>query len=110
MQDAIVNPMCARKIATINSTNPEELKFNDFAGLKTYGRDKVSEMKMGDLKDLVSESEMKQIKDAFCDDKSTIKVLRWMKRGLSLNHAVYKVQVDQEISLSALGNHFGKEY
>ena len=84
-------------IQRVNASKSEKLKFRDFAALKTYGRDKVSSMKMDVLKDIVSEEEMEQIKGAV-DERDVIAVLRWMKRGLHMDHAIHKVKVDREIA------------
>lgn len=102
MEGPIINPLCAQRIASINAKAPDQLRFDDFAKLKTYGRDDVSRMKAEDLRGVVMEAELQQIKEAIQDDGDTVKVLRWMKRGLSLDYAVRKVQVDQEIALAAM--------
>jgi len=96
----MVNPPCAKAIQRINASKPGKLKFRDFAALKTYGRDKVSSMKIDVLKDIVSEEEMEQIKGSV-DEKDVITVLRWMKRGLHMDHAIHKVKVDREIANNA---------
>lgn len=93
----LVNPLCAKAIQRVNASKSEKLKFRDFAALKTYGRDKVSSMKMDVLKDIVSEEEMERIKGAV-DERDVIAVLRWMKRGLHMDHAIHKVKVDREIA------------
>ena len=54
-------------------------------------------MKMDVLKDIVSEEEMERIKGAV-DERDVIAVLRWMKRGLHMDHAIHKVKVDREIA------------
>lgn len=100
--DSLVHPRCAQAIDRINSQRTENLRFADFANLKTFGQDKVSRMKMDVLKDIVTKDEMDTIQSAV-DETEVVKVLRWVKRGLKLNHAIRKVKVDMEIALNALG-------
>ncbi len=98
--EVAVNPQCAAAIRRINASGPGQLKFRDFAGLKTYGRDKVSGMKLNVLKDIVSEEEYERIVSAV-DEEDIISVLRWIKRGPQIDHAIHKVKVDREISNNA---------
>jgi len=99
--DILINPQCASAIQRINGSNPSKLKFRDFARLKTYGRDKVSSMKMDVLRDIVSEKELEQITEAVRGE-DVVAVLRWIKRGLRLDHAIHKANVDREIADNAV--------
>ena len=98
--DTLVNPACAKKIAWLNSKPSSKLRFRDFAGLKTYGRDKVSSMKWGDLKDQLPADQLKKLTVKIGQER-TLQVLRWVKRGLNPDHAVHKVKVDMEIAQNA---------
>ena len=40
---------------------------------------------------------MERIKGAV-DERDVIAVLRWMKRGLHMDHVIHKVKVDREIA------------
>ena len=95
--DTLIHPQCAKAINRINSAKPGKLKFKDFAALKTYGMDKVSRMKLDVLRDSVSKSEIQEI-EASVGPADVIKVLRWVKRGLFVNHAIHKIKVDKEIA------------
>lgn len=100
--DELVNPQCAKAIQRINNAVPGKLRFRDFAALKTYGRDKVSSMKMDALKDVVTGEELEKIQGSVCEE-DIITTLRWIKRGLLVNHAIHKVKVDREITNNAKG-------
>lgn len=100
--DKLVNPQCEKAIQKINNSAPGKLKFRDFAALKTYGRDKVSSMKMDALKDVVSGEELEKIQGSVCEE-DVITTLRWIKRGLNVDHAIHKVKVDREITNNAKG-------
>lgn len=99
--EVAVNPQCAAAIRRINASRPGQLKFQDFAGLKTYGRDRVSGMKLNVLKDIVPEEEYERIVGTVAEE-DIISVLRWIKRGLQIDHAIHKVKVDREISNNAV--------
>lgn len=98
--DSLVNPACARKIAWLNSQPSNKLRFKDFAALKTCGRDKVSGMKWDTLKDQLLAEQVEKL-TAEIGQERTLQVLRWIKRGLNLDHAVHKVKVDTEIAQNA---------
>ena len=98
--DVLVNPACAKKIAWLNSQPSSKLRFRDFAGLKTYGRDKVSGMKWEALKDLLPADQLEKLTVQIGQER-TLQVLRWVKRGLNPDHAVHKVRVDMEIAQNA---------
>ena len=73
-------------------------KFKDFMQLKVGGIDRFSRLKEEDLEDMIL-SEMKEtIEKGIHDPSSYNNVLKWMLRGLSLDDAIHKVNVDYEIA------------
>ena len=76
----------------------EDHKFKDFMQLKVGGIDRFSRLKEEDLEDMIL-SEMKEtIEKGIHDPSSYNNVLKWMLRGLSLDDAIHKVNVDYEIA------------
>ena len=66
--------------------------------LKVGGIDRFSRLKEEDLEDMIL-SEMKEtIEKGIHDPSSYNNVLKWMLRGLSLDDAIHKVNVDYEIA------------
>lgn len=102
-QDGI-DPRTYRAIQRINFAPPHTLVFRDFASLKTYGKDSVSRMKMEELQAEVTPAELAEIKEQVPPEKVLL-VLRWVKRGLRLDHAIHKVKCDMEISRNAEASH-----
>ena len=73
-------------------------KFKDFMQLKVGGIDRFSRLKEEDLEDMIL-SEMKEtIEKGIHDPSGYNNVLKWMLRGLSLDDAMHKVNVDYEIA------------
>lgn len=96
----MIDPRTERAIRRINMAPPHTLSFKDFSALKTYGRDKVSNMKLEELKDIVSDAEMLEIEDQVPRDK-VVCVLRWVKRGLKCEFAIRKIKTDVTIANNA---------
>lgn len=96
----LIHPKCAEAIARINNKNPKKLKFADFMNLRTYGKDKVSFMKANELEDAIPANLLADLRKS-TDEEYVLKVLRWYKRGLKIEHAMRKVQTDIEISRNA---------
>lgn len=95
-----VNKKCVQYILRLNQKR--NLKFKDFANLKTFGRDSFSKKKKEDLLSYVSEEELQSIKENFEEDKQIVTCLRWIGRGLILQHAIRKVKTDLEIQSNSI--------
>lgn len=100
-KEEIVNRKCAERIVQLNVKDPKNLRFKDFASLKTFGRDKVSGMKYEELENTVTKEQLELIKSSV-DDQYVLPVLRWHKRGLFLDLAIRKVKTDVEIAQNAM--------
>lgn len=92
-----VNLRCEGMIRRINKKNSKDLRFRDFANLKTFGRDKVSSMKEPMLVASLPESDVKIIESMFDSKSDQIAAMRWQVRGLSCEYAIRKVKTDIEI-------------
>lgn len=92
-----VNQKCENQIKRLNQTDMGKLKFRDFAGLKTYGIDGFSRVKYEKLAELVEDKDVKTIEQSFDDEKLVVNTLRWVARGLIIEHAIRKVKTDLEI-------------
>lgn len=78
--------------------------FGDLARLKVGGTDALSKLRLGQLIERVSPARRVQVEDVLTaafpnDDTSQAAALRWALRGLALELAVRKVEVDAEIRL-----------
>ena len=87
-------PLSEDIIRRLNETPMEQLRFRDFAHLKS-GHDAYSRMSLATLREGVSLAD-REILDALGDD--AIKGYRWLARGLDAERAVRKVKTDREIS------------
>jgi hypothetical protein len=88
-------------IARINAMPMADLRFRDFARLKS-GRDRHSARGYDDLASLYA-TEIETISEALGGDvEAMARVLRWRERGLELTRAIRKVKTDLEISGRAL--------
>jgi len=72
------------------------LTIMDFCDLKG-GRDKFSKLTKDEIVQLVSAGEWAIIAAAFNQEKYQLKAARWRLRGLSVDTAIRKVQIDREI-------------
>lgn len=90
-----VNQKCEQYILRLNQKR--NLKFKDFANLKTFGRDSFSNKKKENLLSYVSKDALQSIEEHFEDEKQIVTCLRWIGRGLILQHAIRKVKTDLEI-------------
>lgn len=92
-----VNQKCENQIRRLNGKNVNKLNFKDFAGLKTFGLDSYSRMKLDKLVEIVPQSDVNVVQQEFQEEKHVISTLRWTARGLKTTHAVRKVKTDLEI-------------
>lgn len=100
----MIDPRTYKAIQRINFAPPHTLAFRDFANLKTYGKDSISKMRMEELQGEVTQAELAEIKGQV-PPEMVLLVLRWIKRGLRLDHAIHKVKCDLEISQNAKTYH-----
>lgn len=96
---------CARCIHTFH--NKKKPKFRDFKNLRVGGLDRFSYMKEPELERLIV-TELREelqrnrmLRDINCRS-SYASALKWRLRGLSLDEATHKVNVDKEISDNAV--------
>lgn len=102
-----VDIRCQRQIDSLNNRNMSKLKFKDFMALKTYGRDKYSNIKLEVLQQIVSSDIVQIALKEFPEDKANqTTMLRWICRGLHVDKAIRKVKTDMEVSLNAQGKPF----
>ena len=92
-----VNAKCAKKIKILNNKKEKNLKFKDFAELKTYGLDKYSQMKYEDLIEFVEEDALKKIENEFFERKLVVRALRWNARGLKPQLCIRRVKTELKI-------------
>lgn len=92
-----VNQKCENQIRRLNGKNVNKLNFKDFAGLKTFGLDNYSRMKLDKLVEIVPQSDVSVVQQEFQEEKHVISTLRWVGRGLKVTHAVRKIKTDLEI-------------
>jgi hypothetical protein len=102
--DTGVNIKCKQAIDAFYKKNASKRKFKDYAGLKTYGIDKYSRMKLEKIAEILSQKDIDTVSLSFKDDeKSILTALRWCCRGLKVDDAIRKVKTDLEISANARG-------
>lgn len=101
----IVNPQCKRQIERLNKMSGKQLRFSDFAKLKTYGMDKVSRVKEDVLEKELNSDDVALARVQLPPDKVVV-AMRWMKRGLRVDLAIRKVLTDMEISQNAIGSRY----
>jgi hypothetical protein len=75
--------------------------FRDFAGLRTGGIDAFSKIPISTLEERAGSAAVALVKRALDDEKAQATALRWALRGLGVQRAIRKVQVDAEISARA---------
>lgn len=95
LPDEYVNDACYSAICAINSL--QKPSFSDFANLKSYGFDFWSHQPIEALEFYFGSCVVGYIKDYVDDEKSIASVLRWKGRGLTIENAIRKVLVDNEI-------------
>jgi ribonuclease HI len=71
--------------------------FKDLLNLRVGGRDSLSVLSLTDLHTHVTEEVAGYMAQKFPDKRHQAAALRWFRRGLRLDLAVRKVQIDQEI-------------
>ncbi|MCD4704018.1 MAG: ribonuclease HI family protein [Methanosarcinaceae archaeon] len=73
--------------------------FKTMKNLKVGGRDTYSTKKLSDLIAEAGKEPSMMVKEQFPDDKKAqASALRWLLRGLALDHAIHKVRVDLDIN------------
>jgi ribonuclease HI len=75
---------------------PDRLKFKDFLAVKS-GRDQFSKLRKANIVQAIGAEEWAAITAAFDKEKYRLSAARWWLRGLPLEAAIRKVQVDREI-------------
>lgn len=96
-----VNPQCRKAMKKFFAKSKHS--FKDFMGLKTYGFDYYSRLKAPELL-AFAEKEGIDLSEALPDEKPRLTAIRWILRGLSVDDAVHKVKVDQEVSENAMNS------
>lgn len=97
-----VNKKCKEIIYRLNKTSNKKLKFKDFATLKTFGRDKYSNISYNDLVKMVSKETLDILINEFNQEKYIETSLRWILRGLNTDLSIRKVKTDIEITNNKL--------
>lgn len=92
-----VKPECIAAIQSLNHKG--NLRFKDFAGLKTGGIDGWSALK--DPRELVDEGTAAALKAAFPSPADAVACVRWYGRGLKFPLCIRKALVDAEIRENA---------
>jgi hypothetical protein len=77
-------------------------KFKDYLLLKTHGRDQFSSMRLKALEEKLDEKSILEIKKENFDDKQKAVAYRWILRGLPLDMAIRKVNVDTEVAKNSV--------
>jgi ribonuclease HI len=77
--------------------------FKDFAGLRTGGSDAFSKFGLDALRARVGSAAAELVAKQLDDPKSQAVALRWALRGLGVQRAIRKVQVDTDIAAQAQG-------
>lgn len=95
LQDDLAPPVLAA-IARLNQ-NPAP-GFKDFAGLRTGGVDACSKLKPAAMQERAGSVAVARITTALDDPKAQATALRWVLRGLGVQRAIQKVQVDADIA------------
>ena len=93
--DTGVNKECEKQINRLNRNgNP---KFKDYSALKTHGLDKFSRMKVSVLVERIGKERIKIIQEELEDEKERLSAMRWIGRGLRMDHAIRKIKTDRQI-------------
>ncbi len=95
LQASLAQPVAAA-IAQLNA-NPSP-SFKDFAALRTGGSDAFSKLTLEAIERHVGPAVVAQIRQALNDPKAQASALRWVLRGLGVQRAIRKVEVDAEIA------------
>jgi hypothetical protein len=77
-------------------------KFVDYVLLKTQGRDEFSSMRLKELEEKIGKKFILEIKKENFDDKQKAVAYRWILRGLPLDMAIRKVNVDTEVAKNSV--------
>jgi hypothetical protein len=78
-------------------------KFSDYAQLRS-GRDAFSTMKIEALKEMMGPEQSTSLMALNVDEENRVRVARWVMRGLSIEDAARKIEVDMEVAEHAHGN------
>lgn len=90
---------CARAIRDFYAS---EKKFSDYLDLKSFGQDKFSRIRKGDIEELCEKETVGTVLQYLPDREDTWKALRWYLRGLALEDAIRKVLVDSSVTDNAI--------
>lgn len=95
---SLVNPECVNKIYDfyVNDCNNDIFNEDKLIELSSKGQDKLSPLKLNNLKEFVSEEEYQVILKKFKSDRNREQVIRWICRGLTLDLAINKVYLMQK--------------
>jgi hypothetical protein len=89
-------PENLRPLEKLKGVPPDRLKFKDFVGVKS-GRDEFSRLRANKIMQMVGAEEWRKIVVAFDKKKYQLSAARWRLRGLPLETAIRKVEVDREV-------------
>lgn len=96
----------ANAVATLN--NKKAPSFKDYARLKVGGKDKWTTTKESTLIELFGQEVYDTVLENLKQNKTAaVSALRWMARGLTIEHAIRKAMVDNEINENALRSNKG---
>jgi ribonuclease HI len=96
---ATLSQTVSTAIARLNA-NPAP-GFKDFAALRTGGSDDFSKLTLAAAQEQAGSAAMARISQALADPKAQATALRWALRGLGVQRAIRKVEVDAEIATRA---------
>lgn len=97
-----VKDACAKVIKQINSK--AKPSFKDFSGLKVGGSDGWSRLKEEAARELFPESAISYLEEHIHDQGDLMTALKWYGRGLRIDHAAHKVNVDAEVTANAISS------
>lgn len=97
--DAYTNGDCYEKICKINAKSKPS--FSDFAGLKTNGKDFWSLQPFEALQFYFGAFLVSYVESYIDNEKQILSALRWHGRGLTIENAIRKTFVDNEINIKA---------
>lgn len=103
-EDRGIRPECAAAIR--NFYQKRDHKFKDFMQLKVGGLDRFSRLKENDLESMIIQEMKATIEKGIHDPSSYNNVLKWMLRGLTMDDAMHKVNVDYEVAANCNSSYY----
>ena len=89
-----VNQLCLNRIKDLNKKdNPSN---SELLHLKVGGKDKYSLLSGTNLLKEISTNDLEEIKKENFNNKELESALRWLLRGLKVNHCIRKVKIDRD--------------